>query len=566
MTTSVSSSTSTTTTSSTTSYSQNRNDFDTTSLVEAAVADRLARADSLETKLSANEAKITAYQEMQDLLLTMQDSLEALRGDPSSSGKDDDVFLNRTGYLTSSTTTDADTLLSVTVEDGTDLTSHEIEILQVAKIERLGGGTQSSRDGDLGWSGSFTLGTTLDGTSSSATITISETMSLDDIVDAINAETTTTGVTASVIKVSDDEYMMVLTGSETAAEIDLGDSDGSVLQQLGIIDDQGAKADVLQEAQSAKLVIDGVTIERSSNQIDDAVDGITLTLYKAETGNTLTLEVDNSLSDIKEQIQALVEAYNSFREFVLTNQATASDGTADESASLFGDSTLRSISSQLQTALSSSIDEASLASLGITFDEENNLELDEDTLDDALLNSLDDIQKLFTYQATTSSGNLSLLRHGDGPSAAEFTLDITVDGNGDISAVSVDGDSSLFTFDADTGRIIGATGSDYEGLTFVFTGSASQSISVELSQGIADRMWQAVETVADDYDGLLTDMISDLEDADDKLQTRIDTIESNAESYRTYLLDKYARIEAKLAEAQSVLDLLEAITNSESDS
>lgn len=565
MTTSVSSSTSTTT-SSTTSYSQNRNDFDTTSLVEAAVADRLARADSLETKLSANEAKITAYQEMQDLLLTMQDSLQALRGDPSSTGKDDDVFRNRTGYLTSSTSTDADTLLSVTVEDGTDLTSHEIEIQRVAKAERLGGGTQSSRDGDLGWSGDFTLGTTLDGASSSATITVTEDMSLDDIVDAINAETATTGVTASVIKVSDDEYMMVLTGSETAATIDLVDSGGSVLQQLGILDDQGDKADVLQDAQTAQVVIDGVTIERSSNQIDDAIDGITLTLYKAETGNTLTLEVDNSLSDIKEQVQALVDAYNSFRDFVLTNQATADDGTADDSASLFGDSTLRSISSQLQTALTSAIGEASLASLGITFDEENRLELDEDTLDDALLNNLDDIQSLFSYQATTSSGNLGLLRHGDGPEAAEFTLDITVDGNGDISAVSVGGDSSLFTFDAATGRIMGAEGSEYEGLTFVFSGSASQSISVALSQGVADRMWQAVETMADEYDGQLTDMIGALEDTNDSLQSRIDTIEANAETYRTYLLEKYARIEAKLAEAQSVLDLLDAITNSESES
>lgn len=565
MTSSVSSSTSTTT-SSTTSYSQNRNDFDTTSLVEAAVADRLARADTLETKLSTNEAKITAYQEMQDLLLTMQDSLQALRGDPSSSGKDDDVFRNRTGYLTSSTSTDADTLLSVTVEDGADLTSHEIEILQVAKTERLGGGTQSSRSDNLGWNGSFSLGTTLDGTSSSATITITDSMSLDDIVDAINAETTTTGVSASVIKVSDDEYMMVLTGSETAATIDLADSDGSVLQQLGILDDQGQKADVLQAAQSAQLVIDGVTIERGSNQIDDAVDGITITLYKAEEGNTLTLEIDNSLSDIKEQVQALVEAYNGFRDFVLTNQSTADDGTADESATLFGDSTLRSVSSQLQTALTSSIDEASLASLGITFDDDNKLELDEDTLDDALLNSLDEIQALFSYQATTSSGNLTLLRHGDGPASAEFTLDITVDTSGDISAVSMGGDSSLFTFDSATGRIFGAEGSDYEGLTFVFSGSATQSITVSLSQGIADRMWQAVETVADEYDGQLAGMISNLEKADESLQSRIDTIESNAERYRSYLLDKYARIEAKLSEAQSVLDLLDAITNSESES
>jgi len=567
MTTSVSSSTSTTTTtSSTTSYSQNRNEFDTTSLVEAAVASRLARADSLETKLSANEAKIAAYEEMQSLLLAMQDSLQALRGDPSSSGQDDDVFLDRTAYLTSSTSTDADTLLSVTVEDGTDLTSHEIEILQVAKVERLGGGTQSSRSDALGWSGSFTLGTTLDSVSSSATITVTEDMSLDDIVDAINAESTTTGVTASVIQVSDDEYMMVLTGSETAATIDLADSSGTVLEDLGMVDENGDKADVLQEAQTAQIEIDGVTIERNSNEIDDAVDGISLTLYKAEEGNILTLEVDNSLSDIKEQIEALVETYNSFRDFVLTNQETGDDGTAGDDATLFGDSMLRSTSVQLQTALTSSIDEASLALLGITFDEDNKLELDEDTLDDALLNSLDDVQALLTYQATSSSSNLSLLRHGDGPASAEFTLDITVDDDGDISAVSVDGDSSLFSFDADTGRIIGADGSDYEGLTLVFTGSTDQSISVSLSQGIADSMWQAVETVADEYDGLLSDMIGDLEDADDTLQTRIDTIESNAESYRTYLLEKYARIEAKLAEAQSVLDLLEAITNTESES
>lgn len=564
MTTSVSSTTSSTTTSST-SYSQNRNDFDTTSLVEAAVNARLARADSLETKLSANQTRIAAYQEMQNLLLTLQDSLQALRADPSSSGQDDDVFRGRTAYLTSSSSTDADTLLSVTVEDGTDLASHQIEIQRIAKAERLGGGTQSSRTADLGLSGSFTLGTTLDSTTSGATIDITEDMSLDDIVDAVNAEASTTGVVASVIKVADGEYMMVLTGSKTAATINLADTDGGVLQDLGLVDAGGAKADVLQSPQTARLVVDGVTIERDSNQVDDAIDGVTLTLYKAESGNTLTLEVDNSLSDIKAQVQALVTAYNAFRDFVLTNQKTATDGTAGDSATLFGDSTLRSTSRQLQAALTSAIDEQSLALLGITFDSDNKLELDEDTLDDALLNDLDAVRTLLTYQATTSSGSLTLLRHGDGPASADFTLDITVGSDGKISGVSVGGDTSLFTFDAATGRIKGATGSDYEGLTFVFTGTASRSISVSLSQGIADRMWQAVETVADEYDGQLTDMISDLQDADDTLQTRIDTITSNAESYRSYLLDKYARIEAKLAEAQSVLDLLEAITNSESD-
>ena len=561
MTDTVSSTTSTTTTTST-SYSQNRNEFDTTSLVEAAVADKLARADTLETKVTANETTIAAYEDMQELLLTMQDSLEALRADPSTSGKEEDVFLNRTAYLTSGTTTSADTLLAVTVDDGADLDSHEITISQVAKVERLGGTDQTTRSDDLSWSGSFTIGSTLDGTSASATITVTEDMSLDDIVDAINAETTTTSVKASVITVSDGAYMIVLTGTQTAATIDLADSDSTILQDLGLIDSSGDKVDVLQEAQTAKLTIDGVELERNNNEIDDALDGITLTLYKAEADNTLTLEVDNSLSDIKEQIEALVEAYNAFRDFVITNQTTTSDGAADDTAVLFGDSTLRSISSQLQTALTSAIDETSLATLGITFDEDNKLVLDEDTLDDALLNDLDEIEALFSFQATTSNGNLSLLRHGSTLQSAEFTLDITVDSDGTLSGASIDGDDSLFTVSGST--IKGAEGSIYEGLSFVFTGSTSQSIDVTLSQGIADQMWQAVSTVADESDGTLTTMITSLEDANTDLETRISTIEANAETYRTYLLEKYAAIEAKLSEAQSVLDLLEALNNAES--
>lgn len=564
MTDSVSSTTSTTTTTtSSTSYSQNRNDFDTDALVEAAVADRLARADSLETKVTENETKIAAYEEMQTLLLAMQDSLQALRADPSSSGQEDDAFLNRTAYLTSSTTTSADTLLSVTVEDGADLDSHSVEIQQVATAERLGGSSQTSKSDEAGLSGTFSLGTTLDGTTSSVDITVTEDMSLADIADAINAETTTSGVKASVLQVSDSEYMLILTGTETNAAITLSDTSGTVLQDLGLIDSDGDKLDVLQEAKPAIVEIDGVTVTRSSNEIDDALDGITLTLYKAEVGNTLTIETDYSLSGIKEEIEALVEAYNAFRDFVITNQTTADDGTADSSAVLFGDSTLRETSTALQEALTASIGEESLALLGLSFDEENYLELDEDTLDDALLNNIEEVQALLSFQATTSSGNLTLLRHGDGPEAADFTLDITVDADGNVTSVAVDGDTSLFTVSGS--RIIGAEGTDYEGLTFVFSGKTSQSIDVSVTQGIADRMWQTVEEVADEYDSTLVTLVTELEDANTDLEERISTIEANAETYREYLLDKYARIEAKLAEAQSVLDLLEALNNAESE-
>ncbi|WP_019647161.1 flagellar filament capping protein FliD [Novispirillum itersonii] len=553
--------TSTTSSVTTTSYSQNRNDFDTDSLVEAAVAARLTRADTLSTKVTANETKIAAYQEMQTLLQTMQTSLSKLRSEPGTSGRSNDVFRDRSAYVTSSTSTTASTILSATVADGTDLGTHSLEVLQIAKAERLGSGSISGRTTALGYSGTFTLGA---GTAS-ASVTVTETMTLDDLVTAINAQSTASGVKASVVKVSDGDYMLTLTASATGQSITLTSGSGDdVMTALGVTDSSGDAAVVLQAAQSAKLVVDGVTVERSSNSIDDVIDGVSLTLYRAEEGNSLTLEVENDLSGIMEQIEALVEAYNAFRTFVLTNQTTGSDGTADDSAVLFGDATLRSVSQQMQAILTADVGGVSLSDIGLSFDTSNALVLDSTELEDALLNNFDAVQTLLSYRMEASTSSLQLLRHGNGPDSASFDLEITVDSSGSVTSAGVGGDTSLFTVSGST--ITGASGTAYEGLVFVYTGKVSQTVSVELSQGIADSLWQITDTIADSYDGTLTDMISTLKNTNSDLNDRISTIQSNAESYRSYLLEKYARIEAKLAKAQSVLDLLEAINNAESSS
>lgn len=560
------------TTSGTTSYSQNRNEFDTDTLVEAAYEAKLAKADSLSVSVTSNQTKIAAYTDMQTLLQTVETSLDTLRSAPGTKGKASDVFLDRTTYLTSSTSTAASGILSATVEDGTDIGTHDIEVTQVAKVERLSGGTVTSRSDDLGWSGTFSLGTTAasDGLNTTGTlstdITITADMSLDDIADTINAAKSSTGVTASVVKSSDSAYMIVLSGVETDRDITLSSGSGDdVLNKLGLTDDSGDKVDPLQTAQGAVLTVDSVPITRSSNTIDDAIDGVTLNLYKAEAGNTLSLEVANDLSGISTQINAFVTAYNAFRDLVLTNQTTTSSGTASDDATLFGDSLLRSTSSTLQSILGTSIDGASLATIGITMDSNNKLVVDDTTLENALTNSLSSVQALFSYQVTTSSGNLQLLSHGNGPTSADFDLKVSVDSStGAITSASVGGDSSLFTVSGNT--IKGVSGSIYDGLSFVFTGKATQTVSVSISQGIADRMYQAVDTVADSDDGQLAGKISSLQDTNSDLETRISTIQTNAESYREFLLDKYSKIEAKLAKAQSVLDLLEALNNAEKSS
>ena len=50
-----------------------------------------------------------------------------------------------------------------------------------------------------------------------------------------------------------------------------------------------------------------------------------------------------------------------------------------------------------------------------------------------------------------------------------FTVDIEVDANGNVSSASVDGNDSIFKIDGN--KLVGAEGTEYEGLTLFFGGA-----------------------------------------------------------------------------------------------
>jgi flagellar hook-associated protein 2 len=589
MTTVSSTTTSSATSSTSASYATYTSGFNATELAEIAYEDRLSKTDSLSTKITANQSKISAYESLQTLLEAVQSPLDALRNSVMATGSSSDAFLSRSIALASSDSTTANSYLGASVEYGTTLGSHDIVVTQVAKAERLGSVSEvASSSSAMSLSGTFTLGTSSaeDGSgATTAVISISSDMTLADIVGAINVSQSSTGVVASLVQTSDSKYMLVLTGASTDRSLSLTAGTGTdVLQSLGITSDaSGTKADVLQSAQAAKLTIDGVDVTRSTNTITDAIDGVTLSLYKPSvttaysttttsgstvtsasvSSTTLTLDIANDTSTVESDIKTFVSAYNSLRDFVLTNQSLSSDGTtASDSAVLFGDSILRSVTSTVQSILSSEVNGVSLGSIGISFDSSNYLELDTETLETALDNSFSSVQALFSYQMTSSSGNLQLLKHNDTLNSADLTFNITVNSSGTLSGVTVNGDSSLFTISGST--IKGATGTIYEGMSFVFVGKTSQSITVKLNAGIAERLYSSIDEFSDSTSGQIANAVSSLESQDSDLSSRISAIQSDAEAYREFLLTKYSNIAAKLATAQTTLALLAALTKSSS--
>lgn len=557
----VSSTTSTTTTASSYTYSSST-DIDWSALVEVAVAAKTAPADAIDVKIEANEVKIAAYEEMQSLLQAITSAADAMRGTTNSIVTKDDVFSLREAYLTSSSSSvTASSAVVVTAENGAQTGTYDLQILQLATTQKVASSDFSSRSSEMELSGTFSIG--LEGMES-VEITVTEDMSLSEIASAINAESATTGVQASVVKVTESTYRLVLSGTETGKEISLESISGDDIgQALGLTDSDGAFASEIQAAKQAIISLDGIEITRSTNTIDDVLDGISFTIYQT-TGSdaTISVEIANDLTSIKDAIVALVDAYNAYREWALTQQAVSSSGGASADATLFGDSTLRSANNAVASALSTMIDSSSMALLGLSYDTSNYLVLNETTLNSVLLNDLDALENILMFQFESSSADLVLLsRNSSMPS--ELTLDIQVDSDGNLTGVSVNGDTSLFTV-SDT-RIKGAEGTIYEGMTLVFTGSTSQTVTIQTSSGIVEKLYNSVDLYSNSSSGLVSGLIDNLTEKNEDYSTRAADIRSRAETYRTNLTNRYASYQAAIEAANSTLLYLEALLNSGDD-
>jgi len=558
---SVSSTTSTTSyTSSTSSTSASSSTVDWDGLVEAMVQTKLDKADAIDTKITENETKISSYQELQTLLQDVTTAAQALSQPSGTSNADLDVFAERAGYLTANGDVTASSVVSIDVDNGTQTGTYDLVVSQIAKAQKVSSGAVESSTDDLGYTGVFSIGVS-DG--ESVDIDVTSDMSLSDLADAINNQTSTTGVQATLLQVSSSEYRLVLATSDTGKTITTSSTSGDdVLTEIGVTDSSGDFADEIQASQKAIITLDGVEITRDSNDISDAIDGVTFHIYAATPDDTsVSVQIAENLTDIKTAIENFVTAYNALRDFVETQSATASDGTADSSAVLFGDATMRSVSSLLEQDLNTIVSGNALASVGISFDSDNKLEIDSTTLDSALNNNLDDVISLFAFNMTSSSTDIRLLARGsDAP--ASFTLDIELDSDGAISSVSVDGDSSLFRISGT--RIVGNDGTAYEGFSFSFSGDSSQSIDISLSYGLAEMVYADSDAVGNVTSGTLTTLIGEIEEQDTDLEAKSTLIKSRAESYRTTLTERYAKIQQQILEANATISYLELLTSSNS--
>jgi flagellar hook-associated protein 2 len=242
-------------------------------------------------------------------------------------------------------------------------------------VTSLTTGGYADQEAKLFGSGTISLSTGHD-------ITLSgENNSLADIRDAINLEMGTTGVSATIEADGDGDWKLVLAG---------GAIDSTNL--TGGAGYDAPSFTTTQNAQQAHIRVDGIDIFSNSNTLTEAIPGVSLDLTRAEEGTVTNLSVDLDENAIKGLIKSFVSGYNDVVSFV-TNQSKSEGSNA---GILVGDSGLNNVKRRLQNMLTTPIEGSisSLSQLGLKTQKNGTLEIDDDTLTEAIQNDLAGVTKL----------------------------------------------------------------------------------------------------------------------------------------------------------------------------
>lgn len=254
-----------------------------------------------------------------------------------------------------------------------------------------------------------TLDLSINGTTTSVTIT--DGMTLGQVAKAINDSGA--AVSATVLE-SNGQAFLSLTNKNTgftvgqppASALTITEtSSGTTGLALGL--------SITQAATNAKVTIDGLSFERTSNVIDDALPGVTLSL-KAKTTVAETLELANDTAATATNLGKFVTAYNDVMKILRENLNIGQQ--TDRTKTLGGDSAIRSLQSSLMSVVSSIANPGSsvrsLADLGIKTQGDGSLSLDQARLSKAIAADPAAVNELFQTATTGVADQLKPLVDG----------------------------------------------------------------------------------------------------------------------------------------------------------
>lgn len=334
-----------------------------------------------------------------------------------------------------------------------------------------------------------------------------------------------------------------------------------------------------QSAQDSQIKVDGFPmgeeawISRSSNTIDDVLQGVTLHLH--DTG-TVQVNLTRDVESVKQKLTALVDAYNSVVTFLA--EKTGYNSTLKTAGVLMGDSTVSSILNNLRMPLLRQTDGFVIdidsflmpGHIGLELERDGTLSLDTTVFNEAIAKDYMGVLALIGADKTgTSDSNMIQFYSASSKytQGGTYNVQVTVSGGAITSAqIKLKGESTYRDATISGNMISGNS-------TFTDSGAPMYAengmfLSVDLSQdgtfnatvrvrqGFTGAMEDVIERFVKSTSGWLTLDQSSVDAQIRNLEDRIAREETRLSSVETRLITKYARLEKALTLLQNQMAAL----------
>lgn len=341
--------------------------LEVSSLVSQLVAAERQNAD---TRLSGAESKVNAQISALGTFRAVMANLQTAANDLKSSGS--------LAKLSASSGNTA--LFGASAGTGAVAGSYSVEVVALAQAHKLvsapfANSSTALPNGDV----EIQVG------DESFTVTLSDgENSLAALRDKINAAADNAGVVATLVNETGGTRLL-LSATKPGTESAISVTSGSI------------SFTEKQAAQDAHVRVEGYDHYASSNSISGVIDGLTISLVKAEPGTVATLTVTADDKTATTAVESFVRAYNTAIAAIST--LTRYDPAKREGAALAGDALARGMAQQLRGVIGSTVSGAGgfgyLSEIGITTNTDGTLKLDSSKLSTALTSDRSSVQKLF---------------------------------------------------------------------------------------------------------------------------------------------------------------------------
>jgi len=487
--------------------------LDTQDIINKMVSLEARSMDLVEAKKQIEQQKLASFQELKNRLQTFKGVVTTLNTQSR--------FIVNKSVFSNNSFSDSNKVVDITTTSSASSGTYSLIVNNLATESKL------ITSGYAGTTTSIASGTVtiVIGSSASATVTINST---NNTLDGLRLAVNNLGLDVKASFLNDGDttnpYRLLISGTQTG-------SSGTVTMSHATTQtpfsggSAGVSFETTQTARDASLLLDGVSITKSSNTVTDVISGAALKLQSAGSG-TISLSTDTEA--ITTKVSDFVDEFNDISLFL--SEQLALDSETEETGVLFGNFAVQNLQQILRSSISSKVtgisgDYTYLSQIGITTQSDGTIILDTDDFSDALVGDIENVSQLFSSNGSVTNSSVAYVGFTSDTEPGYYDIQVS---NG-VPQLSNSG-ASTFVNASGSGNFWAGSSGDSTGLNFRISSLTDGSYGqISLSIGVAEILNRELKDMVDSS-------------LNGPLVTELDTIKETVDDYNETLLEQAERL------------------------